>query len=136
MPRRAGPVVSRRTILLGVLLPLAGCVPDPDALDSSERDLASWLRDLNPGPLAWAAIGALGLQDRAMEQSARGLARELFDSELSRKLDRSGFQRLMQGVAASRDRDFRNDDLEILDGWVVARTEARLLALIALCGVS
>jgi hypothetical protein len=58
----------------------------------------------------------------------------LFDSGLVRPLDRAGFQELLQSVVANRARDFRDDDLVILDGWAVPRTEARLLALIALCG--
>lgn len=40
----------------------------------------------------------------------------------------------MRQLAVSRDRDFRDDDLVIIDGWLLARTEARLMALVALCG--
>jgi hypothetical protein len=135
MSRRQGPGVTRREVLVCALLPLTGCVPGPDTQDA-ERDLASWLRSLPPGPVAAAAIGALYLRDRPEEQSAGWLARELFDSELSGKLDRAGFQSLLDRVVASRARDFADDDLVILDGWVVPRTEARLLTLIALCGGS
>ncbi|MGH8129897.1 MAG: hypothetical protein ACRES3_03470 [Steroidobacteraceae bacterium] len=136
MPRQTGPGITRRSILLGALLPLTGCAPHPDKLDGGERDLASWLRGLIPDPLAAAAIGALYLRDRPSERSPRWLARQLFDSGLSRKLDRSGFQGLMQRVVASRERDFVDDDLVILGGWVVPRTEARLLTLIAFCSRS
>ncbi len=134
MSRREGPGVTRRDILVGALLPLTGCVPVPHALDDGERDLASRLRDLDASPVSAAAIGALYLRDRPDERSASWLARRLFDSELSRKLDRAGFQELIQRLIASRARDFVDDDLVILDGWAVPRTEARLLTLIALCG--
>jgi hypothetical protein len=40
----------------------------------------------------------------------------------------------LQRVISNRARDFLEEDLVILDGWVFPRTEARLLALIALCG--
>jgi hypothetical protein len=133
MAHREGRGVTRRTVLLGALLPLAGCVPGQDTQEG-ERDLASWLCGLAPGPLAAAAVGALYLRNRPTEQSAGWLARQLFDSELSRRLDRAGFRELMQRVVASRARDFEDDDLVILDGWAVPRTEARLLTLIALCG--
>ena len=135
MPRGEGPGITRRTILLGALLPLTACVPGPDTQDG-EQDLASWLRGLSPGPVEAAGIGALYLRDRPAEQSAGWLARQLFDSDLSRKLDRAGFQELIHRVVARRARDFLDDDLVILDGWAVSRTEARLLALIALCSGS
>lgn len=134
MHRPQRPVVTRRTILLGALLPLTGCVPDPGVEEGGERDLAWWLRGLVPGPYAAAAIGALYLRDAPGEKSAGWLAQRLFDADLSRKLDRAGFESLMQRVVAARAQDFVNDDLVILDGWAVPRTEARLLALIALCG--
>jgi hypothetical protein len=113
---------------------LTACVADPDAPDDGERSLASWLRRLPPGPFAAAGIGALYLRDRPDEQSADWLARRLFDAELSRQYDQAGFHALLQRVVAARARDFVDDDLVILDGWAMAHTEARLLALIALCG--
>jgi hypothetical protein len=134
MPHSTGPGFTRRQVLFCALLPLSACAVDPDATDDGERSLASWLRRLPPGPAAAAGIGALYLRDRPDEQSADWLARQLFDSGLVRPLDRAGFQELLQSVVAKRAQDFRDDDLVILDGWAVPRTEARLLALIALCG--
>lgn len=80
-----------------------------------------------------AAIGARYLRDQPEERSADWLARRLFDSELSRQLDPAGFETLLHNAFARRARDFIDDDIVVLDGWAVARTEARLLALIALC---
>ena len=57
----------------------------------------------------------------------------MFTCDLSSELDRRGFERLLRGIAAGRARDYRDDDLVILDGWAVPRTEARLLALVAFC---
>ncbi|MEX2150364.1 MAG: hypothetical protein WD793_09105 [Steroidobacteraceae bacterium] len=116
------------------MLPLSACVAGLDAPDDGERSLASWLRRLPPGPVAAAGIGALYLRDRPDEQSADWLARRLFDTELSRPLDRAGFQELLSRVVAKRARDFLEEDLVVVNGWAVSRTEARLLALIALCG--
>jgi hypothetical protein len=134
MPERSGPGITRREILLCALLPLTACVADPDAPVDGEQSLAEWLGRLPPGPVVAAAFGALYLRDRPQEQSADWLAARLFDSVLSRQYDRAGFEDLLQRVVANRARDFLEENLVILDGWVLARTEARLLALIALCG--
>lgn len=135
MTRRRGPQLTRRAVLLGALLPLTGCLPDPDAPEG-KQDLASWLRGFGPGPQAAAVIGMLYLRDAPDERSAAWLSRRLFGAELSLLIDRAGFRALMQGVVERRHRDYIEDDLVLLDGWAVPRTEARLLALIALCGVS
>jgi len=134
MRRSTGPEITRRQVLLCALLPLTACVADPGEPDDDERSLAWWLRRLPPGPVAAAGIGALYLRGRPDEQSAGWLARRLFETELSRPLDRAGFQEILSRVLAKRARDFLDDDLVVLDGWVVPRTEARLLALIAFCG--
>jgi hypothetical protein len=120
-------------VLLGTLLPLVGCVPIPGSAIVGPRPLAGWLRDLFPDPAAAAGIGMRYLRSRPTERSAEGLAQQLFGHGLSVELDRQGFERLMRGVAAGRARDYREDDLIILDGWPVTCTEARLLALVALC---
>src|ERR671911_230890 len=54
--RRAGVGITRRTMLLGALLPIAACVADTAWLAGGRRDLASWLRALVPGWRA-AALG-------------------------------------------------------------------------------
>jgi hypothetical protein len=130
--RRAGVGITRRMILLGALSPIAACVADTTWLVGGRRNLASWLRALAPGWRA-AALGARYLRDQPAERSADWLARRLFDSELSRQLDPAGFDALLDKTFARRAQDFIDDDLVVLDGWAVARTEARLLALIALC---
>lgn len=127
------PAVTRRAILLGALLPLAGCVPEPGLSEGGQRPLAWWLRGLAPGYHAAAGLGALYLGLAPQESSADWLSQALFDVDPSQPFDRAGFEALMQRAIASRARDFLDDELVILDGWAVARTEARLLALIALC---
>jgi len=129
--RRAGVGITRRTILLGALS-LTACVADTAWLTGGRRDLASWLRTIAPGWRA-ATLGARYLRDQPAERSADWLARRLFDSELSRQLDPAGFGALLDNTFARRAQDFIDDDLVVLDGWAVARTEARLLTLIALC---
>lgn len=133
MPRDI-PGFTRRQVFLCALLPLTACAPDPDGRDDGERTLASWLRRLPPGPVAATGIGSLYLRDRPEEQAADWLAAKLFNAGLSAPLDRAGFHDLLRRVMADRAQDFLSDDLVILDGWAVPRTEARLLALIALCG--
>lgn len=131
--RRAGAGITRRTMLLGIMLPLAACATDTAWLAGGRRELSSWLRALPVPGWRAAAIGARYLRDQPAERSADRLARRLFDSELSRQLDPADFETLLHRAFERRARDFINDDLVILDGWAVARTEARLLTLIALC---
>jgi hypothetical protein len=123
-------------VLLGTLLPLVGCVPIPGTADAAPQVLSSWLRGLFPDPAAAAAIGSRYLRSRPAERSAEGLAQHLFGRDLSAEIDSRGFEQLMRGIAAGRVRDYRDDDLIILDGWSVTRTEARLLALVALCTIA
>lgn len=134
MRQRSAPVITRRQVLFCALLPLTACVVNQDVQDDGERSLGSWLRRLPAGPVAAAGIGRLYLRGRPDEQSADWLAERLFDTGLSRPFDPAGFRDLLQRVAARRARDFVEDDLVVLNGWALPRTEARLLALIALCG--
>jgi hypothetical protein len=132
MPIRSLQGVTRRSVLLGALLPVAGVLPDLRPADIGSKDIAGWLREWIPDAGA-AAIGVRYLLATPSERSPDRLARELFGRSLSDEADWPGFKRLMRRVQASRARDFLNDDLVLLEGWAVARTEARLLALVALC---
>ena len=133
MPARGRLGITRRSVLLGTLLPLVGCLPVQGSVDAGPQALSSWLRGLFPDPKAAADVGARYLRGRGMERSAPGLARLLFACDLSSELDRRGFERQLRAIAMGRARDYRDDDLVVLDGWPVTRTEARLLALVALC---
>lgn len=135
VPQRRAPRVTRRAVLLGALLPLTGCLPEPDAPEG-KQDLASWLRGFGPGPYAAAVVATLYLRDAPDERSADWLARRLFGVELADSIDRAEFRALLQHVIERRQRDFVEDDLVLLEGWAVPRTEARLVTLIALCGAS
>ena len=117
------------------MLPLAGCIADRAGPEVT-RNLAAWLRCIPPGPLTAAVIGTLYLRDAPGERSAAWLARQLFGAELSQPLDAADFQARLRFVIERRHRDFMDDDLVLLEGWAVPRTEARLLSLIALCGAS
>ena len=132
-PARGRPRITRRSVLLGTLLPLAGYLPVPGFVDAGPQALSSWLRGLFPDPTAAAGVGACYLRCRVVERSAQRLTQQMFTCDLSSELDRRGFERLLRGIAAGRARDYRDDDLVILDGWAVPRTEARLLALVAFC---
>jgi hypothetical protein len=124
--------VTRRLVLLGALLPVTAWLPLRQGGDASPRGIAYWLRVLMPDAGA-ADLGAHYLRAFPGERSADHLAQELFGCSLSDETDRPGVERLMHRVRESRARDFRDDDLVLLDGWVVPRTEARLLALLACC---
>jgi len=125
--------LTRRSFLLGALLPLAGRLPVPGQVDPRRGDLGTWLNAQFPDTPATAAIGSHYLSGRPAERSATWLARTLFQCDPSSPLDRREFERLLRQLAVSRDRDFRDDDLVIIDGWLVTRTEARLMALVTLC---
>jgi len=53
------------------------------------------------------------------------LFRKLWDA-----YDSGGAKALHQSIAALRSRDFASDDVVIVDGWVIARTEGMLCALV------
>jgi hypothetical protein len=127
--------ITRRLVLLAVMLPLAGCIADR-AGPEVERNLATWLRCIPPGPRTAAVIGTLYLRDAPGERSAAWLAHHLFGAELSQPFAAAEFQARLRFVIERRHRDFVDDDLVLLEGWAVPRTEARLLSLIALCGAS
>lgn len=53
-------------------------------------------------------------------------------AELGAMFASSSRRKLRRTVNARRERDFRRQDLAIVDGWVLSATEARLCALAAL----
>jgi hypothetical protein len=123
--------MTRRQLLVAALLPFA--LGLPNGLASRSRSVIRWVQSrLFPDVRAAATVGDLYLQKQPEEGSAARLAYELFGSDSFRNVDREGDERLRQRLRASRDLDFRRDDLVVLHGWVVTRTEARLLALLSL----
>jgi hypothetical protein len=131
MPIRKTRGLTRRSVLLGALLPVTGYLQIPLGGDTGPKEVASWLRELLPDAGA-AALGAHYLRAFPEEFSASRLTQTLFGCLTSGRTDRPGIERLMRRVRDSRARDFRDDDLVLFDGWAVPRTEARLLALVAI----
>jgi hypothetical protein len=84
------------------------------------RDLFT---DLDPP----AAIGRRYLQDCPQEGDCAFLHKAITGETQPRDA-----RELRTLLAQKRERDFRNGDTAIVDGWVLARTEVRVCALIAL----
>ena len=70
---------------------------------------------------AAAAVGRQYLRNHPQEASAPWLTDILFGSEPS-----------MEKIRLGRERDFRDGDVVVIEGWFYARTEARLLALLSI----
>lgn len=107
---------------------------------------------------------ALGLSDRAIKELPKHLTwfRELFtdlgpptaigrrylehfpresncvflQTAITRKTQLHQRSQLRRLLAQKREHDFLNEDIAIVDGWVLSRTEARTCALIALLEVT
>jgi hypothetical protein len=118
-------------LLIGALLPFASSPLFLRQLVGGSSTLVVWLRRLFPDVRAAATLGGLYLHHRPEERSAAWLAQTLFGREASCDSDRDG-EKLLERVRTSRRLDFCNDDLVVLNGWSVTRTEARLLALVSL----
>lgn len=127
------PVITRRQLLLGALVPIASSWTALHWRHSEADDgVAALLRALFPEPRAAAGMGALYLQSRPEERSIKWLAQTLLGSPAFPRTNRHGRERLTARLRADRERDFVNADLVVLEGWVITRTEARLLALLSL----
>jgi hypothetical protein len=119
---------DRRALMASALLAVAGGLPLIGLLN--RRDPMTVIRELLPRDLRAArALGELYLETQPGERSASWLTRELFGSGLT--VDRPRLDLLKRRIRDSRARDFRRGDLVLLHGWLLPRTEARLLALCA-----
>ena len=78
------------------------------------------------------SLGALYLERRPDENSVEHLSKMLFGCDADSMIDFAEGQRLKRQLRDACLRDFCQDDLEILGGWCVPRTEARLLSLFSL----
>jgi hypothetical protein len=127
------PMTRRRLLMQALaLLPLSACVSSVDRALGTNT-VRGWTRSLFPDPQAATMAGRLYLARWPEEESASWLAHVLFGTQLSRQVNGGSEDRLWQHVRSACDRDFCTDDLVTLNGWVVTRTEARLLALLSLC---
>jgi len=126
--------MTRRRLLMQALalLPLSACVSSVDRALGTNT-VRGWALSLFPNPQAAKTFGRLYLQRWPEEESASWLAHVLLDTQLSRQVNRASEDRLRQRIRSACARDFCTDDLVTLNGWVVTRTEARLLALLSLC---
>lgn len=86
------------------------------------------LAGLLPNPAVARAIGLSYLAQAPGEADRSALTAQVFGGA-EETGSASGIRRTL---AAKRDRDFAEGDTVVLDGWIVARTEARFCALIAL----
>ena len=125
--------LDRRRFLEGALaslsvLALPAAATSPIA---AEGAAAAW-RTRIPEMRAAATVGRLYLEQHPHEASAAWLEQRLFGTELSARSERAGRESLMERLRQGRQRDFRDGDLVVLDGWFFARSEARLLALVSL----
>ena len=77
-------------------------------------------------------IGARYLALEPAERSADVLARHLLRDPHKIAFSVTDTAALRQALAAGRTRDFASGDTVIIDGWILARTEARLCALAAI----
>jgi hypothetical protein len=124
--------MTRRHLLIAALLPLASSLGVPNGLVDASS-VVQWVRGrLFPNVRAAATVGDLYLHEQPDEGSAVWLVYKLFGNDAFCDVNRDGDERLKERLRTSRDLDFRNDDLVVLNGWVVARTEARLLGLLSL----
>jgi len=125
------PVITRRHLLHGALLPFAGVFSIAGGLGPASLSVLRWVRNGRfPDVRAAAHVGQLYLQKEPGEGSAAWLANELFGCDKSCDVEREGVLRAR--LCAGRQQDFCKGDLVVLKGWVFTRTEARLLALLSL----
>jgi hypothetical protein len=121
-------LVPRRNIVLSLITAL---LPSPLAAAVAPRQ--DPVADLLPHAPAARMIGERYLATAPEERSASRLAAALFGSMPPKtRADAGALSRLRQAVDARRRHDFACGDTVILDGWLLARTEARLCALAAL----
>jgi hypothetical protein len=78
------------------------------------------------------AIGARYLALAPEERDAARLARLLFAGIAEARRPFAGVDALRRAIGAHRERDFAAGDTVLVDGWILARTEARLCALVFL----
>lgn len=78
------------------------------------------------------AIGHLYLAQEPAERNASDLLRQL--PEIAAQAGPGTPAGIRTALAARRQADFVGGDTVLLDGWIIARSEARLCALAALAG--
>ena len=98
-----------------------------------ERDalLREWLPTSYP---AARALGDIYLQ-RHPDETAPRLISALFGEVSWERAQQNPVDDLVRRMRAACARDYASGDMVLLDGWLLARSEARLLALSAILSV-
>lgn len=124
--------LKRRGVMFGIAATLAlGALPGMSWLrrGSAPKTLAEAIfSDLETA----RRVGMSYLAQAARECDAAVLAAELPAGCAVAPTSRQAFDELRQTIDAQRQRDFAAGDTVIIDGWILARTEARLCALTVL----
>lgn len=124
-PAVCGPVprMRRRTLLGGILTILASA---PVWMSGGAgRGPHGNVGQLWPSRLSTEKVGRLYLEQAPHERDAGFLTQAVFGDRLP-----SGSGEDVRRLVASRARqDFRQDDAVVIDGWIMARSEARFCAL-------
>ena len=127
---------SRRSFLLGTVCALSGALSARWFLHSQPDVSPRWLRQLVPRPEPAASIGRSYLEVRSGEASRSWLVDRLLGADLPDTLGVPDLAIIRRRLRALRSSDLRSGDLVFIDGWALTRTEARLMALVALCVTS
>jgi hypothetical protein len=113
-------------IMIGMII-AAGCLPALRQLPSLQADLEHWLRSFGASAIGDAAslrrLGAVYLARHPQERDLTHLTRTLLGTHAMPEISD-----LFESVA----HDWRSHDVALLDGWLLARTEARVCALLHL----
>ena len=135
--------IARRNVLLSFLglmaVPVLGLknVLAASSEHAAADHLARQLATLVPHPESARLIGAAYLAATPQEADVMTLIKflcpDLNGSGLNARLQIPPRARLRRQLAAQRRDDFSEGRIVRLKGWIVANTEARLCALVALC---
>jgi hypothetical protein len=124
--------MKRRGVLLGIAATLAlGSLPGINWLRRSGAP-KTMAEAMFSDPATARMIGVRYLAEAAHECDAAVLAAELPAGCAAPPTSRHELEDIRKIVDAQRERDFATGDTVIIDGWILARTEARLCALTVL----
>jgi hypothetical protein len=127
--KHAASTIGRRdclNIMIGMVI-AAGCFPYVGLPPSLQADLEHWLRSFGASAIGDGALlrrlGAIYLSRHPQERDMAHLTRTLLGAHAAPE---------MSGLFESVARDWRTHEVALLDGWLLARTEARVCALLHL----